>query len=170
MSSTDPLAQAQANPASAEKTYNQILAEDSSTADAQLLRDKETALIKLGKLYQNQKNVKELAEVIALSCSFMSSITKVCQKSYTPLTSLETCLVSLQLESQQLQLTLMLIDNLLTELKHLDDKMILTEVYLFESRNTYGAAIDILKQAGKVVQSLYAKVCYCFVLLRLVGC
>ncbi|KXN81501.1 putative 26S proteasome regulatory subunit rpn6 [Leucoagaricus sp. SymC.cos] len=156
MSSTDPLAQAQANPASAEKTYNQILAEDSSTADAQLLRDKETALIKLGELYRNQKNAKALAEVIALSpclllynkvrtlLDLFSAITNSQETKMNALTdeiarakaekgvsskSLETRLVGLQLESQQLQLTLTLIDNLLTELKHLDDKTILTEVY-----------------------------------------
>lgn len=39
-----------------------------------------------------------------------------------------------QLESQQYQPALTLIDNLLTELKRLDDKMILTEVHLLESR------------------------------------
>ena len=39
-----------------------------------------------------------------------------------------------QLESQQFQAALTLIDNLLTELKRLDDKMILTEVHLLESR------------------------------------
>lgn len=39
-----------------------------------------------------------------------------------------------QLESQQHTKALSLIDNLLTELKRLDDKMILTEVHLLESR------------------------------------
>jgi len=48
--------------------------------------------------------------------------------------SMETRLVGLQLESQQFQPALTLIDNLLTELKRLDYKMILTEVPLLESR------------------------------------
>jgi len=39
-----------------------------------------------------------------------------------------------QLDLQQHQSALTLIDNLLTELKRLDDKMILTEVHLLESR------------------------------------
>ncbi|PPQ85740.1 hypothetical protein CVT26_005190 [Gymnopilus dilepis] len=48
--------------------------------------------------------------------------------------SLETRLVGLQLESKQYAPALALIDTLLTELKRLDDKMILTEVHLLESR------------------------------------
>ncbi|KAK7694105.1 hypothetical protein QCA50_003681 [Cerrena zonata] len=48
--------------------------------------------------------------------------------------SLETRLVALQLETQQYKSALTLIDTLLTELKRLDDKMILTEVHLLESR------------------------------------
>lgn len=48
--------------------------------------------------------------------------------------SLEIRLVSLQLESLQYKLALTRIDALLTELKRLDDKMILTEVHLLESR------------------------------------
>ncbi|KAI5985641.1 proteasome regulatory particle subunit [Pisolithus albus] len=48
--------------------------------------------------------------------------------------SLEIRLVSLQLEASQLKAALARIDALLTELKKLDDKMILTEVHLLESR------------------------------------
>ncbi|KAJ3511057.1 hypothetical protein NLJ89_g4317 [Agrocybe chaxingu] len=48
--------------------------------------------------------------------------------------SLETRLVGIQLETQQYLPALALIDTLLTELKRLDDKMILTEVHLLESR------------------------------------
>ncbi|KAJ3546800.1 hypothetical protein NM688_g5473 [Phlebia brevispora] len=48
--------------------------------------------------------------------------------------SLETRLATLQLETQQYKPAISLIDNLLTELRRLDDKMILTEVYLLESR------------------------------------
>jgi len=48
--------------------------------------------------------------------------------------SLETRLVGLQLETLQYKAALALIETLLTELKRLDDKMILTEVHLLESR------------------------------------
>ncbi|OLL23976.1 putative 26S proteasome regulatory subunit rpn6 [Neolecta irregularis DAH-3] len=48
--------------------------------------------------------------------------------------SLETRLVSLYLENQQFQDALTLINTLLAELKRLDDKMVLVEVLLLESR------------------------------------
>ncbi|KAF5347989.1 hypothetical protein D9756_010151 [Leucocoprinus leucothites] len=166
---TELLAQAEANPSHAEKAYKQILAQDPTAADAQALRDKETALVKLGELYRDQKNAQALAEVITLSRSFMSSTAKAKtaklirtlldffsaipksqaiqmntltdniawakkEKRVFLKHSLETRLVGLQLDSQQYQPALTLIDNLLTELKRLDDKMILTEVHLLESR------------------------------------
>lgn len=55
MSTTDLLAKAEASPAQAEQIYKQILAENTSEANAQVLRDKETALVKLGELYRDQK-------------------------------------------------------------------------------------------------------------------
>lgn len=55
MSSSDLLAQAEANPAQAQQIYTQILADNPNTTDAQILRDKETALVKLGELYRDQK-------------------------------------------------------------------------------------------------------------------
>ncbi|KAK0501384.1 PCI-domain-containing protein [Armillaria luteobubalina] len=48
--------------------------------------------------------------------------------------SLETRLVGLQLEDLQYKPALAMIETLLTELKRLDDKMVLTEVHLLESR------------------------------------
>ncbi|KAI5121381.1 hypothetical protein M0805_001194 [Coniferiporia weirii] len=48
--------------------------------------------------------------------------------------SLETRLVGLQLEAHRYKAALSLIETLLTELKRLDDKMVLTEVHLLESR------------------------------------
>ncbi|RPD56373.1 proteasome regulatory particle subunit [Lentinus tigrinus ALCF2SS1-6] len=48
--------------------------------------------------------------------------------------SLETRLVDLQLDTQQCKPALALIETLLTKLKRLDDKMVLTEVHLLESR------------------------------------
>ncbi len=54
MSSTGLLAQAEANPAQAEEIYKRILV-DTANSDAEDLRDKETALVKLGELYRDQK-------------------------------------------------------------------------------------------------------------------
>lgn len=48
--------------------------------------------------------------------------------------SLETRLVGIQLDTSQYKPAIALIDELLGELKRLDDKMILTEVHLLESR------------------------------------
>ncbi|EPQ57700.1 PCI-domain-containing protein [Gloeophyllum trabeum ATCC 11539] len=48
--------------------------------------------------------------------------------------SLETRLAGIYLDTQQFKPALALIDTLLTELRRLDDKMILTEVHLIESR------------------------------------
>ncbi|KAF8343361.1 PCI-domain-containing protein [Amanita rubescens] len=161
-----------------EALYKQILndtvaftSEDASrdAEQSQGLRDQETALVKLGELYRDQKNAEGLAQVITLSRSFTSSTAKAKtaklirtlldffntipnsqQVQIDTLTdniawakrekriflkhSLETRLVSLQLESHQYKPALSLIDNLLAELKRLDDKMILTEVHLLESR------------------------------------
>ncbi|KAM6500055.1 PCI domain containing protein [Amanita muscaria] len=161
----------------AEALYKQILQDTAFTSteapkdaeQSQILRDQETALVKLGELYRNQKNAEGLAQVITLSRSFMSSTAKaktaklirtlldffstIPNSQATQIStltdniawakrekriflkhSLETRLVSLQLESGQFKPALSLIDTLLNELKRLDDKMILTEVHLLESR------------------------------------
>ncbi|KAH7906002.1 hypothetical protein BJ138DRAFT_1163649 [Hygrophoropsis aurantiaca] len=171
-------AAASATPQRAEQLYKQIL--DPSTASTsnsdagngdrdQLLRDQETALVKLAELYRDQKNAKGLSEVITLSRSFMSSTAKAKtaklirtllnffssipdsrqaqiavlmdnidwskrEKRIFLKHSLEIRLVALQLEVLQYKPALARIDTLLTELKRLDDKMILTEVHLLESR------------------------------------
>ncbi|KAL9715525.1 26S proteasome regulatory subunit rpn6 [Leucoagaricus gongylophorus] len=168
-STTELLAQAEAHSPYAEQIYKQILSDDPSNADAQVLRDKETALVKLGELYRDQRNAQGLSDIIMLSRSFMSSTAKAKtaklirtlldffsavpdsqtiqintltdniawakkEKRVFLKHSLETRLVGLQLDLQQHQFALTLIDDLLTELKRLDDKMILTEVHLLESR------------------------------------
>jgi len=56
-STTELLAQAEAHSPYAEQIYKQILSDDPSNADAQVLRDKETALVKLGELYRDQRYV-----------------------------------------------------------------------------------------------------------------
>jgi len=56
-STTELLAQAAKNSSQAEQIYQQILSNDPDNTDAQVLRDKETALVKLGELYRDQKCV-----------------------------------------------------------------------------------------------------------------
>ncbi|THH13833.1 hypothetical protein EW146_g6436 [Bondarzewia mesenterica] len=74
--------------------------------------------------------------------------------------SLETRLVGIQLEIQQFKPALALIDNLLKELKRLDDKMILTEVHLLESRvyrgiGNFAKAKAALTSARTAANSIY---------------
>ncbi|KAI9568264.1 PCI domain-containing protein [Boletus coccyginus] len=74
--------------------------------------------------------------------------------------SLEIRLVALQLEALQFKAALARIDALLTELKKLDDKMILTEVHLLESRvyrgvNNFTKAKAALTSARTAANSIY---------------
>lgn len=74
--------------------------------------------------------------------------------------SLETRLVGLQLEAQQYKPALARIDTLLTELKRLDDKMVLTEVHLLESRvyrgiGNFPKAKAALTSARTAANSIY---------------
>ncbi|KAF9220128.1 PCI-domain-containing protein [Gyrodon lividus] len=74
--------------------------------------------------------------------------------------SLEIRLVALQLEALQFKAALARIDALLTELKKLDDKMILTEVHLLESRvyrgiGNFTKAKAALTSARTAANSIY---------------
>ncbi|KAF8633471.1 hypothetical protein AX15_001431 [Amanita polypyramis BW_CC] len=188
-----------------EGLYKQILQDSAASASAdgqrdaeraQTLRDQESALVKLGGLYRDQKNAEGLAEVITFSRSFMSSSAKAKtaklirtlldffasipnsqQVQIDTLTdniawakrekriflkhSLETRLVSLQLESHQYKATLALIDTLLAELKRLDDKMILTEVHLLESRVYRGIGNLAKAKAALTSSRTAANAIYC---------
>ncbi|KAF8644776.1 hypothetical protein AX16_008282 [Volvariella volvacea WC 439] len=204
MSIADTLAKADSlvasDPAAAEALYKQILAapRDDNTQDehAQFLRDQETALVKLGELYRDQKNAKSVAEVITLSRAFMSSTAKAktaklirtlldffnsvpnsqqiqidtltdniawakSEKRIFLKHSLETRLASLQLETQQYKAALALIDQLLIELKRLDDKMILTEVHLLESRVYRGVGNFAKAKASLTSSRTAANSIYC---------
>ncbi|TFK93259.1 PCI-domain-containing protein [Polyporus arcularius HHB13444] len=167
-------AKAASDPQEAEKLYREILVspidEHAPVEEREAeLRRQESALVKLGEIYRDQKNAKGLAEVITLSRSFVSSTAKAktaklirtlldCfnsipnsqatqievlrenidwakrEKRIFLKHSLETRLVGLQLDTRQYKPALALIESLLTELKRLDDKMVLTEVHLLESR------------------------------------
>ncbi|KAJ2914853.1 hypothetical protein MD484_g5561, partial [Candolleomyces efflorescens] len=80
--------------------------------------------------------------------------------------SLETRLVGLQLETQQYRPALTLIDRLLTELKRLDDKMILTEVHLLESRVYRGIGNMAKAKAALTSSRTAANSIYCPPLLQ----
>ncbi|EIN06974.1 PCI-domain-containing protein, partial [Punctularia strigosozonata HHB-11173 SS5] len=75
--------------------------------------------------------------------------------------SLETRLIGLQLETNQFKPALSLIDNLLTELKRLDDKMILTEVHLLESRVYRGIGNFAKSKAALTSARTAANSIYC---------
>ncbi|TFK20857.1 proteasome regulatory particle subunit [Coprinopsis marcescibilis] len=157
--------------------YQQVLdatAPSASNTDpsviSQILRDQETALLKLGEIYRDQQNAEALSQVITHSRTFMSQTTakaKTAKLIRTLLSffaqipdslpvqkqtllaniewaqsqkrvflkhSLETRLAGLYLDGQEYRKALSLVDGLLAELKRLDDKMILTEVHLLESK------------------------------------
>ena len=59
-----------------------------------------------------------------------------------------------QLETHQYKAALTLIDSLLTELKRLDDKMVLTEVHLLESR--------VYRGIGNLAKAKVGVPCSCF--------
>ncbi|KAJ4484599.1 PCI-domain-containing protein [Lentinula lateritia] len=70
--------------------------------------------------------------------------------------SLETRLAGLQLETHEYKPALALIDTLLTELRRLDDKMILTEVHLLESRVYRGIGNMAKAKANRFCSSPFA--------------
>ncbi|KAG5642572.1 hypothetical protein DXG03_002559 [Asterophora parasitica] len=200
---TQAAAAAPTDPKRAEALYKRILddtaastSNDIRTEEAsQSLREQETALVKLGELYRDQRNAQGLAEVITLSRAFMSSTAKAktaklirtlldfflpipdsrtiqiaaltdniawakAQKRIFLKHSLEVRLVGLQLDQKQYKPALALIDTLLTELKRLDDKMILTEVHLLESRvyrgiGNWAKAKAALTSARTAANSIY---------------
>ncbi|KAF8964888.1 hypothetical protein BDZ97DRAFT_2074971 [Flammula alnicola] len=120
------------------------------------LRDQEVALLKLGDLYRDQKNAQGLADVITQSRAFMSSTAKaktaklirtlldyfnytdgqhrVGQEREADLPQTQSRDPADNWKPNNTNPLLTLINTLLTELKRLDDKMILTEVHLLESR------------------------------------
>ncbi|KAL9096336.1 MAG: hypothetical protein Q9165_001333 [Trypethelium subeluteriae] len=155
-------------PEKAERIYKEILTKGPGQSDASL-RDYENALMGLGELYRDHKQVNQLAELITQTRSVLSSfakaktaklvrqlldlfttipntvdiqisVTKSCiewavsEKRGFLRQNLETRLVSLYMQKQSYYDALTLINNLLKELKRLDDKLVLVEVQLLESR------------------------------------
>ncbi|TFK17017.1 proteasome regulatory particle subunit [Coprinopsis marcescibilis] len=129
-----------------------------SSVICQLLRDQETALLKLGEIYHDQQSTfmsqttakAKTTKLIRTLLSFFAHIPESLPVQKQTLLaniewaqshkrvflkrSLETRLVGLYLDGQEYRKALGLADGLLAELKRLDDEMILTEVHLLESK------------------------------------
>jgi len=181
------------DPRRAESLYQQVLQAPKATDET--LRDQESALLKLGQLYRDEKNANALAEVVRSSRGFMSNAAKAktaklirtlidyfgdipgSEKVQIEVTqdnidwartekriflkqSLEARLIALHLDTESYRPALALIDTLLKELRRLDDKMILTEVHLLESRvyrglNNFPKAKSSLTTARTAANSIY---------------
>lgn len=67
--------QAKAEPAKAEKIYQEVLAQDPGSNET-AIKHYETALVSLGELYRDQKKVDALAELVRQARSVLSSFAK----------------------------------------------------------------------------------------------
>ncbi|KAL8365876.1 hypothetical protein RB595_004587 [Gaeumannomyces hyphopodioides] len=170
---------AKTNPKKAEDMYKEIISKPPSVNSDDATREYETALIRLGELYRDQKNSNELVDLVTRSRTVLSSfakaktaklvrqlldlfenipnttdlqisVTKSCIEWATSerrtflRQNLETRLVTLMMAKQSYYEALTLINGLLRELKRLDDKLVLVEVQLLESR-VYHALGNISK-------------------------
>lgn len=174
------------NNAEGERILKSILSNQSSASDDAHLKEQESALLRLGELYRDNKDAEALAETVRSSRTFMSSIAKAktaklvrtlidyfeaipgarqtqiqvakenaewakSEKRIFLKQNLETKLIGLYFENKNYREALPLIDTLLRELKKLDDKMILTEVHLLESKVNH--AISNLPKAKAALTS-----------------
>ncbi|KAJ9076124.1 26S proteasome regulatory subunit rpn6 [Entomophthora muscae] len=182
-----------------EQLYSSILSNTDSNEEQ--IKASEIALLKLGSIYQNEKNADKLASLIRSSHTFLAVIPKaktskivrslidcfqglpeslnlqieVCQELIDWCTSekriflkqnIETKLVSIYLENRDYSNTLKLIATLLKELKRLDDKMVLVEVQLLESR-AYHALRNMAKSRAALTSArTSANAIYCPPLLQ----
>ncbi|SAM62586.1 related to 26S proteasome non-atpase regulatory subunit Rpn6 [Ustilago bromivora] len=133
-----------------ERILKSILCNESSSTDDAFLKEQEASLLRLGELYGDTKDANALAETVCSSRTFMSNIAKaktvklvrtlidyfedIPDSRQTQIQNLETKLIGLYYDNKNYREALPLIDALLKELKKLDDKMILTEVHLLESK------------------------------------
>ncbi|KAG8738743.1 26S proteasome regulatory subunit rpn6 [Ceratobasidium sp. 414] len=164
------------DPQRAEQVYKSLL--DAKAANDDELRYQETALVRLGRLYQDSSlgwsNAQGLAELVTASRAFMSSTAKAktaklirtlidnlsaIPNSGPVLTTvlseniawarterrvflrqnLEARLVGVYLDGEKYRPALTLIESLLTELRRLDDKLVLAEAALTSARTAANA-------------------------------
>ncbi|KIR27492.1 26S proteasome regulatory subunit N6 [Cryptococcus deuterogattii 99/473] len=177
------------DPTTAERLYKEILQDDSQPANEDVLRDKEVALVKLGTLYRDSRYLStrtmvhrvfltfifddnlgsmldKLAQLITDSRTFMSHIAKAKTTRLGELASLVFQVLTLitlcpnLLDAEKYQEALTITQTLLKELKKFDDKIILTEVYLLESRaahhmHNHPVAKTSLTSARTTANSVY---------------
>ncbi|KIR96975.1 26S proteasome regulatory subunit N6 [Cryptococcus deuterogattii 2001/935-1] len=177
------------DPTTAERLYKEILQDDSQPANEDVLRDKEAALVKLGTLYRDSRYLStrtmvhrvfltfifddnlgsmldKLAQLITDSRTFMSHIAKAKTTRLGELASLVFQVLTLitlcpnLLDAEKYQEALTITQTLLKELKKFDDKIILTEVYLLESRaahhmHNHPVAKTSLTSARTTANSVY---------------
>ncbi|KDN35269.1 hypothetical protein RSAG8_11704, partial [Rhizoctonia solani AG-8 WAC10335] len=182
------------NPQQAEEVYKSLL--EGKAANDDELRHQESALVKLGQLYQDNNNAQGLAELVTASRAFMSSTAKAktaklirtlidnlaaIPGSGSVLTdvlseniawarterrvflrqNLEARLVGVYLDGEKYRPALALIESLLAELRRLDDKLVLTEVHLLESRVFRGIGNMPKSKAGLTSARAAANAIYC---------
>ncbi|KAI9648503.1 26S proteasome regulatory subunit rpn6 [Ciborinia camelliae] len=113
---------AKTDPRKAEEQYKEIISKPPSVTSEASVREYETALVSLGELYRDENVTKSCIEwATSERRGFLRQ-------------NLETRLVSLYMVKQSYYEALTLINSLLRELKRLDDKLVLVEVQLLESR------------------------------------
>ncbi|GAA5904354.1 uncharacterized protein JCM6883_006460 [Sporobolomyces salmoneus] len=189
------------DPNEKESLLRQILDQPAGPRDEELLKEKESAILELGKLFRDQKDATKLAQVVKESRPLVQHLAKAKTAklirtlldyfssipSSKPLEitstlesaewaknekriflkqSLETRLVGLYIENQEYKQALGLINQLLRELKKLDDKMILTEVHLLESKVNYSLVNMPKAKAALVSARTAANSIYCPPLLQ----
>ncbi|GAA5884129.1 hypothetical protein JCM16303_005929 [Sporobolomyces ruberrimus] len=195
---TTTLQQALATTDSGEKEQllRQILDQPAGPRDEELLKEKESAILELGKIYRDQKDATKLAQVVKDSRPLVehlakaktakmirtlldyfdaipdSTVTQIeatkesaewakSEKRIFLKQNLETRLVGLYIQNQNYKDALALINSLLRELKRLDDKMILTEVHLLESKVNYSLVNMPKAKAALVSARTAANSIYC---------
>ncbi|KAG4305917.1 hypothetical protein PORY_000827 [Pneumocystis oryctolagi] len=148
--------------------------------DEKEMKQREEALIKLGELYKDQGKLNELANLIQEIRTLINLFSSVpnsldLQINVTKETidwaknnnriflklSLETHIVELYMKAKQYTKALQLVEVLLIELKRLDDKFQLVEVYLLESQ-IYHAIKNIQKARASLTSArTCANAIYC---------
>ncbi|KAF8744410.1 PCI protein, partial [Rhizoctonia solani] len=182
------------NPQQAEQVYKSLL--EGKAANDDQLRHQESALVKLGQLYQDSNNAQGLAELVTTSRAFMSSTAKAktaklirtlidnlaaipgggsvltnvlseniawarAERRVFLRQNLEARLVGVYLDGEKYRPALALIESLLTELRRLDDKLVLAEVHLLESRVFRGIGNMPKSKAALTSARAAANAIYC---------
>ncbi|KAG0158846.1 hypothetical protein PDIDSM_6366 [Penicillium digitatum] len=134
------------DPSKAATSYQKILSEGPGSTEASS-RDYETGFDWAGQLHRDAKKPQEIADLIKTSRDTFSSFAKaktakldktnvmaIAERRSSFRQALQARLVAIYMQKQSYYDALTLINSLLRELKRLDDKLMLVEVQLLESR------------------------------------